>query len=143
MYGPNYLIKQFTLEFELWLQNVVNIDEVTAFFGLSLLKTDLRTADNITGWAISGGNLVAVNDKTGAETTTTGFGETLEGTWNKLKIKATPGHVKFYVNEVLKADHTTNIRNLPYLLNFYTATGVGGPATLELGQVRCWSEDAP
>lgn len=92
------------------------------------------------GWGINTDVLESITDDGISETTNTTFGETLTN-WNKLKIEVYSGHVKFYINEVMKADHTTNLPDFPMYINFHVDTVAGGAATIELGVVRAWTED--
>jgi hypothetical protein len=100
---------------------------------------------------------MAVVDNAGAESTVVTLGDTMTN-WNKLKIEIAPGNIgfgiagytcRFYLNE----EDLTNIPtalfgapgtlppSLPWYPNFYLATGAGGAATIELGQIRIWQED--
>jgi len=140
-YGANTILRKSILEFELKLTNVANIDNTLAFFGLSGVLSDRQSQDLI-GWALLADALQSLTDDGGAETVNTGFGETLTN-WNKLKIEACAGHVKFYLNEVLVADHTTNLPDDPLYVNFFVDTEAGGFAMIEVGIIRCWFEDIP
>ena len=140
-YGTNTILRKLVLEFELKLANVANLDETLTFLGLTTGAADNRSTDNIIGWGINTDVLESITDVGSAETTNTTFGETLTN-WNKLKIEVYSGHVKFYINESEVADHTTNLPDYPFYLNFFLDTdGAGGASTIEIGIVRVWYED--
>ncbi len=140
IYGTNTTLRKLVLEFELKLTDVANLDETRTFLGLTTGAGDYRSTDNIIGWGINTDVLESITDDGISETTNTTFGETLTN-WNKLKIEVYSGHVKFYINEVMKADHTTNLPDFPMYINFHVDTVAGGAATIELGVVRAWTED--
>jgi hypothetical protein len=139
-YGTNTVLRRLVLEFELKLTTVANIMNATSFLGLTPGAGDNRGGNNIIGFALASDVLQSVTDNGGAETVNTTFGETLTN-WNKLKIDISAGHVKFYVNEVEVADHTTNLPDAPMYINYYIVTEAGGAATIELGNTRAWTED--
>jgi hypothetical protein len=139
-YGTNTILRRLVLEFELKLTTVANIDNTLAFFGLTTATDHDRTDNNIIGFALASDVLQSLTDNAGAETVNTTFGETLTN-WNKLKIEIYAGHVKFYVNEVEVADHTTNLPDAPMYLNYFIDTDGVGAATIELGVIRIWNED--
>ena len=140
LYDTNRILRKFVLEFELKLTNVANIDNTLALFGLTSVTTHTRASNNIIGFALASDVLQSVTDNGGTETVNTTFGETLTN-WNKLKIDIYAGHVKFHVNEVEVADHTTNLPDAPMYLNCFVDTEAGGAATTELGDIRVWTED--
>lgn len=139
-YGTNTVLRRLVLEFELKLTTVANIDNTLALFGLTSVTTHTRASNNIIGFALASDVLQSVTDNGGTETVNTTFGETLTN-WNKLKIDIYAGHVKFHVNEVEVADHTTNLPDAPMYLNCFVDTEAGGAATTELGDIRVWTED--
>lgn len=140
-YGTNTILRKIALEFELKLTNIANLDETMTFLGLTTAVADNRGSNNIIGWGINTDILESITDNAAAETTNTTFGETLTN-WNKLKIEAYTGHVKFYINEMEVAEHTTNLPDYPFYLNFFIDTdGAGGASTIELGITRVWYED--
>ena len=57
---------------------------------------------------VNGANYKAYSTLAGA-TTTTDTGVAIDTSWHIFKIVATPSDVKFYIDGVLKATHTTNI----------------------------------
>ena len=140
VYGTNTIYRKLNLEFELRLVNVANLDNTLCLFGFTSGGTATRATNNIIGWCLAADVLATLSDDTGAETTNTGFGETLTD-WNKLKMIFSTGQVAFYLNETLVATHTTNLADLPMFINFFIDTEAGGAATIDLGIVRCWPED--
>ena len=136
-YAVNMILQRSYLEFELKLTDVANMENANCFFGLTTGTGDYRTADNIIGFGLASDVLQSITDNGGAETTTTNFDETLTA-WNKLGIEAYAGHVRFYVNEKMKADHATNLPDYPLYINFYLEAEAGGAATIELGIIRPW-----
>jgi hypothetical protein len=140
IYATNTILRRLILEFELRLTNVANLDNTICFFGLTTGIGDTRATNNIIGWALLADVLQSVTDNGGAESTTTGFGETLTN-MNKLRLEAYLGHVRFFINEVQVADHIANLPSFPFYLNFFVDTEAGGAGTIELGIVRAWTED--
>lgn len=141
-YGSNTILQRFNFEFKLKLTNVANIDNAISIFGLTTAVGDNRASNDIIAWALTGDALQSLTDVGGVETINTGFGETLTN-WNKVKIVVSPGHVTFYINGTQVADHTTNLPDFPFYLNFFVDTEAGGAATIELGIIRAWPEDIP
>ena len=139
-YGANTIVRTFNIEFEVKLTTVANIDNTISFFGLTPGTGDTRTTNNIIGWALTSDALQSLTDSAGTETVNTTFGETLTN-WNKLRIEVYASGIKFYVNEVLKATHTTNIPDQMMYINYYVDTEAGGAATVDVGPVRTWYED--
>ena len=145
LYGTNKILRKFSLEFEMHMgAGLANLDNVNFFMGLTSGIADVRTTNNVIGFALIGaGNaLQTVTDAGGAETVNTGFGENLVLT-NKFKIEASLNSVKFYLNEVQIANHVANAPDLPMYLNFYVPTGAGGAAIFRIGALRVWFADAP
>ena len=145
LYSPSRILRKFNLEFEMHIVNLLaNLDPVTFFLGLTAGIADVRTVDNIMGWALQvvGGinKLQSLTDAGSAEVTNTGFGENFTLT-NKLKMEISYNSCKFYLNEVLKATHITNLPDAPFYINFFIPTNAGGAATFRLGTVRAWLED--
>ena len=129
------------LEFEMKLTTVANIDNAATFWGfISDPLFPWRTSDDIVGWCLTGDALASLSDEGGVETTNTTFGETLTN-FNKLRIELSYGHAKFYVNEVLKADHITNLTALINTPSWYMATEGTGQAYIYIGALRTWMED--
>lgn len=140
IFSNNTVLRRTTLEFELKLTTVANIDNTRSFLGFTPAVVNLRTTNNILGWALTSDALQTLSDLATAETTHTGFGETIDD-WNKLAIDIYENHAMFYLNDVPVADHITNLPDLPMYLNFYIDTEAGGAATIELGIIRLWHED--
>lgn len=140
VYGTNTVLRRLIIEFELRLTNVANIDNTLFFLGLTTGVADNRGSNNIIGWGLLADALRSITDDGGVETTDTGFGETLTN-WNKLRIEISAGDVSFFLNETRVAQHTTNLPDFPFYLNFFIDTEGGGGATPEIGIIRVWTED--
>lgn len=139
-WGSNSIHKRLVVEFELLLASIWNIDNSLFFLGLTIDGVAAsRASEGIMGWGLSEDALQSITDNIGTETTNTGFGETLTD-WNKLRMEIYEGHVKFYINEVEVADHTTNLADRPKFLNFFIDTDAGGFATFYIGVIRIWHE---
>ena len=142
VYGPDQIIRILCLEFEVCLQGLGNIDEVTFFLGLSANAAAVRTVNNIIGFGLTAaGALETITDDAGVETTNTGFGETMATTFHKLKIDISLNSVVFSLDENVIATHITNLPNAPMYLNFYYPTNMGGASIISLGTIRAWTED--
>jgi hypothetical protein len=141
IYGKNTILKKLILEFEMRIAGIENLDEAATFLGLTTHPHSNRGSIDIISWGISSDSLQTITDFVGAEITNIGFSEKLNE-WNKLKIEVFSGHVKFYVNEEEVAEHAKNLPDGPFYINFFIDTnGDGGTSTLELGIIRCWTED--
>lgn len=144
LYSTAYIYRKLILEFEFMLsaggQPLGNIDQTVTFLGFSATAAAIRTTNNIAGFYLQGNALSTVTDRGGSETLFTGFGETLTNQ-NKLKIEASLGHVRFYLNDTFISDDVTNLPDSQMVGNFYLATNVGGAMTVFLGGLRIWYED--
>lgn len=138
--GVNSAARRFILEFEMQLANVGNIDNALSFFGFSSGGIATRATNNIAGFTLVADALQTMSDDGGAETTNTGFGETLTDL-NLFHIESYPGHMKFFLNRTEIADHEANFPQTPCYLNWYIDTEAGGNASLRLGSIRTWMED--
>lgn len=139
-WGIATIARRFSLEFEMMLQGIANMDNALSFFGLTTGIADGRNTNNIIGFGLNADALQTVTDDGGAETTATGFGETLINL-NKYRIDVSQGHVVFSLNETQLADHVTNLPDYPFYLNFFLDTEAGGNANISLGIIRMWLED--
>jgi len=139
-WNTNRINRRLVIETELQLGSVANIDNTAFFIGFMTGTADTRASNNIIGWALTGDALQSVTDNAGTETVNTGFGETLTNI-NKLRIEVYSGNAKFYVNEVLKATHVTNIPSNVFYWNNYIVTEAGGAANISSGETRYWFED--
>ncbi len=139
----NHAVKQLLMEWQIYFNDVANVDEATIFMGLVTDPASIRTTNNIIGFGITAGVLTSITDRGGAETPQTGFGETLEDTRNKLRILVDENNVYFFVNEVLVATHAV-VAELPDQL-MYPCWYMPGTAAFEfyLGAVRIGYVDIP
>ena len=100
-----------------WLDWITNQDIMLALterlFGIPYL-----------GWRISGADLYAINHDGLLETSTdTGIDMINGNQHTRLKMVFTPGQdIKFYVNDVLKATHSTNLPNIVICGLYFTVT---------------------
>lgn len=149
IFTTNTILRRLILEFEMKITaGLANLTNTACVWGLTAGAADTRVTNNLAGFALIGaGNaLQTVTDLAGVETVNTGFGENLAN-WNKFRIEVykdktlAQARVRFYLNEVLIATHTTNLPAVPAFLQFYQATGAGGAATVEIGVIRAWYED--
>ncbi len=139
LYSANMVLRRLTLEFELRLTGPANLDNAACFWGLTPGVADTRATAGIIGWGLVGGALQSVTDLAGVETVNTGFGEVLTN-WNKFRLEVESGRAAFYLNERLVAAHVANLPDGAFYLDFYTATGGGGAATVEVGITRAAPE---
>jgi hypothetical protein len=139
-WGTNTMQRTLYVEFEGKFTDQANLDNAITFLGLTDGAADTRATNNVIGFCLLADVLCTLTDNAGVETTTTTFGETLAN-WNKFRIEVSSAGVKFYVNDTLKATHTTNINRGTKYFNLYLDTDAGGAATFELGKVRIWWTD--
>jgi len=143
-FGVNTILRRLIVEFEMRLNNVVSMDNTQCFFGLTPDQANIRTSNNIAGFALLADVLQTVTDAGGVEEANTGFGENL-GLFNKFRLEAYDNvgvnTIDFYLNEVLIARHIVQIPNIPSYLNFYVDSEAGLGAAPEVGIVRIWYED--
>ncbi len=110
-------IINFTLEFELAFDVVADIEEASAFFGLSATQADTRASNNIIGVGVSGTDAISITDAAGAETTNilTGL---VDDAWHHYRIQIWNSRVVFSVDHTIVQIHTTNLATTPMFLNF-------------------------
>jgi hypothetical protein len=133
--------KVVTVEFLInWLDSIVNQHIYLCSFGNPFYPPTSEAADHF-GWKIIGADLYATNADDTAETITdTGVNLVTGYQRTRLKMVFDPGHnIKFYVNDVLKATHTTNLPGTAgyttYSLLFYIVTLNGISKGADLGRV--------
>jgi len=132
--------KKFIFEFELLLGNVVNMDNaLTILGGLTQGVAATRATTDIVAFGLIGDALQTITDLAGAETVTTGFGETL-AQHNLFRIEVTDTEVLFGLNGDYIARHIANLPDGPFYLQFFTDTEAGGAATHAVGWTRAWYE---
>lgn len=139
LWNSRHIYRKLSAEWEMTLTGVVNLDETTTFFGFGYLATT-RASINIAGFAILADALQTVTDRLSVETVNTGFGEDLT-VKNKFKIEVSENSIKFYLNEILIANHITDLPDYGVTLYFHLATTASGIATIRLGPVRIWYGD--
>ena len=102
--------KKLVVEFV--IQNLYQIDNQTIWFHLTYAGTNppTETEDHL-GWKIDGADLYASNaDGTTQSITDTGVNLSAGIQRTRLRIELNPGtNCKFYVDDVLKVTHTTNL----------------------------------
>ena len=140
----NTITKRLRFEFEMTLANLANLDNTLCIFGLTPGIADNRASNDIIGFALVGaGNaLQTVTDVGGVEEVNTGFGENLAQV-NKCKIDVYEDHVKFYLNEVMIADHIVSLPDQAMYINFFYDTNAGGAATPQVAITRINQDDTP
>lgn len=131
------MVYSLTMEWEMKLNTVANLDNTKTFLGFTPGKTDDRSTNGIIGFGFTGAGstLQTVTDSGGVETTNTGFGETLTN-WNKFKIVIIPGAVYFYLNEILIATHTTHLVNSMLYPLLTIVSDAGGATNPYIGHIR-------
>jgi len=141
----NYIFKSMTLEFEIMIATVANIDNAVTFFGMSPAVDSDRTTNNILGWCLASDVLQAIYDGAGSEALTACAVDWAATDPHKLRIDinglSTGIETKFTVDGVLKATKTSNFLTKPFYLNFYVATEAGGASSVKLGMIHLWLRD--
>jgi len=114
IWGLNTFIKALIMEWECKFDTVASIDNAEFFMGLSAGAAAVRTSMNLAGFILTADALNAITDDGGAETVSA-VGAPVITNWMKLKIVAYPACIEFWVNEVMRARHTTSApdQNLP------------------------------
>ncbi len=138
-FDTRWILRKGFLEFEVGFITPANITAASAFMGLTPAAANDRTTDNIIGWGINSPLLVSITDSGSVETTNNITANL--ALFNKLKLEVDSVGVRFYLNDALVANHITNYASKGYYPNFYIPTGVGGPATIILGNIRIWYEE--
>lgn len=136
--SANSVYAKFTLEFEMRLTNLANIDETATFFGIGAANAT-RVSNDIIGFAVLADVLQTVSKVAAVETNNTAFGETLTDV-NKFKIVIIPGHCRFYLQGVEIADHTTITNDRAQVVKFHHVANATGASGIYLGQIRMWNE---
>ena len=101
--------KVITVEFIIsWLSHT---SFQTIWLRMAQAGEDPPIIDHVFGWKILNADLYAENDDGTTQTITdTGVNITSTTQFTRLKMVFTPGtNIKFYVNDVLKVTHTTNL----------------------------------
>jgi len=139
--GSRYIFQKLVVEFECTLiLNPTEPDPNTFLVGLTPNAGDDRSSNNIIGFCANpGGGLDCITDAGGGETITNDPSWT-NFAWHKFRIECSRGHVLFYTNGNLVADHTNNLpTSYGMYINFYCAF-IGLIANFIIGPVRAWYE---
>ncbi len=141
-YGTSTVLRRLVVEFEMKLTNVANLDNANSFFGLCSADDDTykEAASYQATFALSADSLIGSTVDNGVATETACSGVTLTN-WNKYRIDVYSAGIKFYVNETLKATNVANLPDAPMYLCWYGDTEAGGTATVEIANIRVWTED--
>ena len=130
--------KAVTIEFPITYMYSVTSQNIWLRLAYAYADPPSETAQHI-GWKIIGADLYASNADGTTQTitdTTINLGATDQRT--RLKMVITPGtDCKFYVNDVLKVTHTTNLPALPAYLNihFHIRTLEAASKAIHVGRV--------
>ena len=135
----NLAIKRLVMEFEFLLGVPANLDNALCFFGLMPTAVATRATNNLIGFGLAADVLQTVTDAGGAETLTTGFGETLTN-HNKLRLEIMEAEVRFFVNEQLVATHAATVPQVPMYPTFYAVTEAGGACAIAVGVIKVEQE---
>jgi len=113
-WGLNTFQKALVMEWECKFAVVAAIENTTFFMGLAAGAAATRAAMNLAGFCLTADALNALTDDGGAETVSA-VGAPVVTNWMKLTVLAYRGCIEFYVNEVMRARHTTAApdENLP------------------------------
>jgi len=139
--SENFMLRKFVMEFEIYHNDVANIDQNTSFFGLVTNPAQYtRAANDIVGFRYDGTDeLMSLTDNGGGELST-GIAEVIEDTWHKLRIEVTAGMIQFFVNGVLRTTHMVPAvlpDQLMYPSWYFASAGVGADTfEVYLGGVR-------
>lgn len=110
---------------------------VAAWLGLlnPAVTTVVGSPPNSVGFNSNFGNWLAVNENGAAETTDTGVAPTTN--WTKFKIVWDASDIKYYIDDVLKATHSTpaNFPLAPVLIEIALETGENVSKTLYVDYV--------
>ena len=144
--GTNHSIKQFLMEWEVYFNDIANLNAATVFMGLVTTAADTRASTDIIGIGMTlppAFSVDTITDLGGARLTIgSGAIATFEDVRVKLKILIDENYVHFYVNEILAASHP--VGTLPDQL-MYPCWYMAATAAFEfyLGAVRIGYVDIP
>ena len=144
--GTNHAIKQFLMEWEVYFNDIANLNAATVFMGLVTTAADTRASTDIIGVGMTlppAFSVDTITDLGGARLTMgSGAIATFEDVRVKLRILIDENNVYFYVNEILAATHP--VGTLPDQL-MYPCWYMPGTAAFEfyLGAVRIGYVDIP
>ncbi len=150
--GVNHSVKQFLMEWEIYFNDIANINEATMFMGLVTDPASIRTTNDIIGFGVTlppAWSIDTITDRGGAQVLIgTAVPATFEDTRVKLRILIDEDNVYFFINEVLVATHPVAGGSLPDQLMYpcwYMPSAGTGADTFEfyLGAVRIGYVDIP
>jgi len=129
--SSHLILKQLFMEWEIYHHDVAHMSqgEGNSFMGFNW-------GDEFIGFLYDANQLVCASGEIGPRTTLTNV---IEDTRNKLKIVIGQGFIKYYVNEILRATHTTeDFEDCMLWPVWHFASAGGGADTFEvyLGGVR-------
>lgn len=144
-YGTNTILRRLVMEFEAKFATVESIDNPTFFMGLASIQLATRATTNIAGFILAVDALNSITDD-GVGETAKAVGAPVLTNWHKYRIEVLAGTIYFYVDEVLRATHTTAaVERLPDTAMFpvfYLPQEAGASGgELHTGIVRIWTED--
>ena len=134
------IYQRLILEFEAALGTVANIDNTKFFMGLYCGTLPNRDANNVVGFVLDGDVLKTLTDAAGTETLTTVATPPTLTSSNKYKIVHKAASVEFYVNDVLKNTHTTNLPTAAALSAAFHIKAEDA-TKIDLGALRCYLSD--
>ncbi len=138
----NTSIAKFVLEWEAQLVTAVTAHDNTHFFmGLSSVKSNDITQQNLIGFNLVSDDLKGKTDAAGTESTTGVILADLDNNWNKYKIEISDTSVTFYFNGVSEAALITNLPDVAMYLVFGTRAEAGVAVGLNIGNIRAWYEE--
>jgi len=150
--GTNHAVKQFLMEWEIYFNDIANIDDAAMFMGLVTNPASTRVTNDIIGFGVTlppAWSIDTITDRGGAQVLIgTAVPATFEDTRVKLRILIDEDNIYFYINEVLAATHPVAGGSLPDQLMypcFYMPSAGLGASTFEyyLGAVRIGYVDIP
>jgi len=143
--GTNHVVKQFIMEWELYFNDLANINAANMFMGLVTTPADTLVSNNIVGFGVTlppAFSVDTITDNGGARLLMgSGILATLEDVRVKFRIRVDENNINFYINEILAATHPVGAGTLPDQLMYpcwYMPSAGGGTDTFEfyLGAVR-------
>lgn len=143
-YGTNTTARRVILEWEAKITtSPTRFDNTrTVIGGFTIGGSFDRLQDNQVSFILNADDLASLTDNGGVETLNAIAGLTLTN-WNKYRIEVYAGGVRFYVNEVLRQTHVTNLPNQSMYIIFTGFNDAGGADALSIGKIRVWVDVEP
>lgn len=135
------MFKRWFMEFGAYLTDVANINNTTFIMGFCATAASIKADDNmVAGFILTGDTLFARSNVTaGTEDTDISAGITLTDV-HLFKIEHDGTQIKFYVDGVLKATHTTHVPSIFFPI-FYIGNGAGTVSgKVTINNLRAWYE---